>query len=60
MRLRQDPEYLVEAIATNVIGALGLKGSHRSALREVAVANYDWEHIARSLSRTLHTLGDAR
>jgi glycosyltransferase involved in cell wall biosynthesis len=60
MRLRRDPEHLVEDIATNVIGALGLKGSYRSALREVAVANYDWERIAQLLSRTLHTLGDAR
>ena len=50
MRLRRDPEYLVEDIANNVIGALGLKGSYRGALREVAVANYDWEHIAQSLS----------
>jgi len=53
MRLRRDPEHLVEDIATNVIGALRLKGSYRNALREVAVANYDWEHIAQSLSRTL-------
>ncbi len=53
MRLRRDPEHLVEDIATNVIGALRLKGSYRNALREVAVANYDWEHIAQSLPRTL-------
>jgi glycosyltransferase involved in cell wall biosynthesis len=57
MRLRRDPEHLVDDIATNVVSALGLKGSYRSALREVAVANYDWEHIAQSLSRTLHALG---
>jgi hypothetical protein len=60
MRLRRDPEHLVEDIATNVIGALALKGSYRSALREVAVANYDWERIAQRLSRALHTLGGAR
>jgi glycosyltransferase involved in cell wall biosynthesis len=59
-RLRRDPEHLVEDVATNVIGALRLKGSYRSALREVAVANYDWERIAQTLSRTLHTLGGAR
>ncbi len=59
MRLRRDPEHLVEDIATNVIGALGLNGSYRSALREVAVANYDWERIAQDLSRALHTMEGA-
>ena len=60
MRLRRDPEHLVEDIAANVVGALGLNGSYRSALREVAVANYDWERIAQDLSRALHTMGGAR
>jgi glycosyltransferase involved in cell wall biosynthesis len=59
MRLSRDPEHLVENIAANVVGALGLNGSYRSALREVAVANYDWERIAQDLSRTLHTMGGA-
>lgn len=57
MRLRRDPEHLVEDIAANVVGALGLNGSYRSALHEVAVANYDWERIAQDLSRALHTMG---
>ena len=60
MRLRRDPEHLVEDIAANVVGALGLNGSYRSALREVAVANYNWERIAQNLSRALHTMGGAR
>jgi glycosyltransferase involved in cell wall biosynthesis len=59
MRLSRDPERLVEDIAANVVGALGLNGSYRSALRAVAVANYDWERIAQDLSRTLHTMGGA-
>ena len=60
MRLRRDPEHLVEDIAANVVGALGLNGSYRSGLREVAVANYYWERIAQNLSRALHIMGGAR
>jgi glycosyltransferase involved in cell wall biosynthesis len=56
MRLRRDPEYLVEDIATNVVGALELNGSYRRALREVAVANYDWKRVAQDLSRALHAM----
>ncbi len=59
MRLRRDPEHLVEDIAANVVGALGLNASYRRALREVAVANYDWDRIAQDLSRALHTMGGA-
>jgi glycosyltransferase involved in cell wall biosynthesis len=58
MRLRRAPEHLVEDIATNVVGALGLNGSYRSALRDVAEANYDWERIAQRLSRALHTMAE--
>ena len=49
MRLSRDPEHLVEDIAANVVGALGLNGSCRSALREVAVA-----HRQRSVLGTAH------
>jgi hypothetical protein len=58
MRLRRAPEHLVEDIATNVVGALGLNRSYRSALRDVAEANYDWERIAQRLSRALHTMAE--
>lgn len=60
MRLRRDPEHLVEDIAANVVGALGLNESYRSALREVAVANYNWERIAQDLSQALHTMDGGR
>ncbi|MEJ2375733.1 MAG: glycosyltransferase [Pseudolabrys sp.] len=56
MRLRRDPKHLVDDIAANIVGALGLNGSYRSALREVAVANYDWKRIAHDLSRALHAM----
>lgn len=59
MKLRRDPEHLVEDIAANVAGALALRGSYRNALREVAVAHYDWGAVARRLSLTLHTIGNA-
>ena len=57
MSLRRDPEHLVEDIAANVVGALGLNGSYRRALREVAIENYDWKRIAQDLSRALHAIG---
>jgi len=56
MRLRRDPEHLVEDIAANVVGALGLNASYRNSLREVAVENYDWKHIAQDLSCALRTM----
>jgi glycosyltransferase involved in cell wall biosynthesis len=58
MRLRRDPDHLVEDIANNVVGALGVDAAHRRALGEVAVANYDWAGIAQRLSFALHSIAD--
>jgi len=52
MRIRPDPEHVVQDLAAAVPRALSAAPKHAAALRRVAEEQYDWKPVARRL-RTL-------
>ena len=53
MKLRADGRYTVGDIADKAGRALGLDGRYAQALRQLAVARYDWRGVAQTLARHL-------
>lgn len=56
LTVRYDPEHAVADIVENVSAALEEPGRYAQALREAAVARYDWRAIAGQLADTLAAL----
>ncbi len=56
LRLDPDPARTADDIAHHVPAVLHYQGDSTSALREAAVAEYDWHRIARTLAQALHRL----
>jgi hypothetical protein len=53
MKLSPEAVGTVKDIAAKAPAALALAGTHRKALREVAVERYEWRSVAARLSGTL-------
>jgi glycosyltransferase involved in cell wall biosynthesis len=59
MKVRRDAGHIVADIAAAVPLALQHAPAHRHILRDVAEQHYDWQPLARRLSRLLHEMSAA-
>ena len=59
MRLRPDAAFTTRDIVENVSTALDVTDQYRHALREIAVARYDWRSVAENLSAEMKAMGAA-
>ena len=56
--LARYDEHGVEDLARNAVAVLQQPGQYAEALREAAVARYDWQAIAGDLAQSLEALGE--
>ncbi len=53
MKLRKEPEYLVEDLKSQLLKELYHRGKYRDSLRQLAVEKYDWVSVGMKLRNAL-------